>query len=392
MFYDDNNISCNNELPNDYAKKLLEYEESLYFESNTIEIGFIGSTLAKNDEKRKYLLTHVRVLESNSESIEKDLRSIVGKCDFALRNKTQANGWQLFYLYKELLQVFTSNEFGFNYFRGQSVNKPLLPGIMRKELDKSYINNFERIYRKLSYEFPEKINYTEFNGADCITNRECDLSLLQHYGLKTALLDITKNPYIAMLFMIKENITDYIEPTLYLFNINELLEKDETLFTEVRKNQTNERILAQKGAFLNYEKTLLKNNNYEKIPYIKIILRFNDAVYEGLLKREIKYYENLKEYTKEHGHKKFESFADQDLSELNKQLASIEKYKVNALKNILEDLENKLKEYCYTKEDMFPDFENRIRYLSKKYNKYDIQDKNYNKYIKNDKEYTENNE
>ena len=41
---------------------------------------------------------------------------------------------------------------------------------------------------------------------------------------------------------------------------------------------------------------------------------------------------------------------------------------------------------------MFPDFENRIRYLSKKYNKYDIQDKNYNKYIKNDKEYTENNE
>ena len=365
MFFFNNFDTDNKELTNDYAKNLLNYKEDSFFESNTIEIGYIGNTLAKNGDKRKYLLTHVNVLASNSDKI----KSIVEKCDFDIKNKSQANGWQLFYLYKELLQRFTSNEFGFNYFRGQSVNKPLLPGIMRGELDKSYINNFERIYRKLAYEFPEKINYTEFNGADCITNREYDLSLLQHYGLKTALLDITKNPYIAMLFMIKENIREYTEPTLYLFNINELLEKDETLFTEVRKNKTNERILAQKGAFLNYEKTLLKNNNYEKIPYIKIILRFDDAVYEKLLENEIKVYENLKKYSKEHGHKDFESFVDHDLSELNKQLDSIEEYKVVSLKNILEDLENKLKEYCYIKEDMFPDFENRIRYLSNKYNK-----------------------
>lgn len=339
MFFFNNFDTDNKELTNDYAKNLLNYKEDSFFESNTIEIGYIGNTLAKNGDKRKYLLTHVNVLASNSDKI----KSIVEKCDFDIKNKSQANGWQLFYLYKELLQRFTSNEFGFNYFRGQSVNKPLLPGIMRGELDKSYINNFERIYRKLAYEFPEKINYTEFNGADCITNREYDLSLLQHYGLKTALLDITKNPYIAMLFMIKENIREYTEPTLYLFNINELLEKDETLFTEVRKNKTNERILAQKGAFLNYEKTLLKNNNYEKIPYIKIILRFDDAVYEKLLENEIKVYENLKKYSKEHGHKDFESFVDHDLSELNKQLDSIEEYKVVSLKNILEDLENKLK-------------------------------------------------
>ena len=365
MFFFNNFDTDNKELTNDYAKNLLNYKEDSFFESNTIEIGYIGNTLAKNGDKRKYLLTHVNVLASNSDKI----KSIVEKCDFDIKNKSQANGWQLFYLYKELLQRFKSNEFGFNYFRGQSVNKPLLPGIMRGELDKSYINNFERIYRKLAYEFPEKINYTEFNGADCITNREYDLSLLQHYGLKTALLDITKNPYIAMLFMIKENIREYTEPTLYLFNINELLEKDETLFTEVRKNKTNERILAQKGAFLNYEKTLLKNNNYEKIPYIKIILRFDDAVYEKLLENEIKVYENLKKYSKEHGHKDFESFVDHDLSELNKQLDSIEEYKVVSLKNILEDLENKLNEYCYIKEDMFPDFENRIRYLSNKYNK-----------------------
>lgn len=369
MFFFNNFDTDNKEVTNDYAKNLLNYKEGLFFESNTIEIGYIGNTLAKNDDKRKYLLTHVNVLASNSDEIKSRLRSIVEKCDFDIKNKSQANGWQLFYLYKELLQRFTSNEFGFNYFRGQSVNKPLLPGIMRDEVDKSYINNFERIYRKLSYEFPEKINYTEFNGDDCITSRERDLSLLQHYGLKTALLDITRNPYIAMLFMIKENIREYIEPTLYLFNINEQLEKDETLFTEVRKNQTNERILAQKGAFLNYEKTLLKNKNYKKIPYIKIVLRFDDTVYKEVSEKQIDSYKKLKLYIKDKGHRDLENFLDNDLSELNKQLNSIEKYKMIALKDILEDLENKLNEYCYIKEDMFPDFENRIRYLSNKYNK-----------------------
>lgn len=369
MFFFNNFDTDNKEVTNDYAKNLLNYKEGLFFESNMIEIGYIGNTLAKNDDKRKYLLTHVNVLASNSDEIKSRLRSIVEKCDFDIKNKSQANGWQLFYLYKELLQRFTSNEFGFNYFRGQSVNKPLLPGIMRDEVDKSYINNFERIYRKLSYEFPEKINYTEFNGDDCITSRERDLSLLQHYGLKTALLDITRNPYIAMLFMIKENIREYIEPTLYLFNINEQLEKDETLFTEVRKNQTNERILAQKGAFLNYEKTLLKNKNYKKIPYIKIVLRFDDTVYKEVSEKQIDYYKKLKLYIKDKGHRDLENFLDNDLSELNKQLNSIEKYKMIALKDILEDLENKLNEYCYIKEDMFPDFENRIRYLSNKYNK-----------------------
>lgn len=369
MFFFNNFDTDNKEVTNDYAKNLLNYKEDLFFERNTIEIGYIGNTLAKTDDKRKYLLTHVNVLASNSDEIKSSLRSIVEKCDFDIKNKSQANGWQLFYLYKELLQRFTSNEFGFNYFRGQSVNKPLLPGIMRDEVDKSYINNFERIYRKLSYEFPEKINYTEFNGDDCITSRERDLSLLQHYGLKTALLDITRNPYIAMLFMIKENIREYIEPTLYLFNINEQLEKDETLFTEVRKNQTNERILAQKGAFLNYEKTLLKNKNYKKIPYIKIVLRFDDTVYKEVLNKEIDAYTELKKYIKDQGNRDLEKFLENDLTELNKQLDSIEKYKVNALKDILEDLENKLNEYCYTKEEMFPDFENRIRYLSNKYNK-----------------------
>lgn len=377
MFFFNNFDTDNKELTNDYAKNLLNYKEDSFFESNTIEVGYIGTALAKNDEKRKYLLTHVNVLASNSDEIKSSLKSIVKKCDFDIKNNSQVHGWQLFYLYKELLQRFTSNEFGFNYFRGQSVNKPLLPGIMRGELDKSYINNFERIYRKLSYEFPEKINYTEFSGADCITSRECDLSLLQHYGLKTALLDITRNPYIAMLFMIKENIREYTEPTLYLFNINELLEKDETLFTEVRKNQTNERILAQKGAFLNYEKTLLKGKTYEKIPYIKIVLRFDDTVYKKVLKEELDAYTELKKYIKDKGHRDLENFLDNDLSELNKQLNSIEKYKIIALKNILEDLENKLKEYCYTKEDMFPDFENRIRYLSNKYNKSDEEDLRY---------------
>lgn len=115
----------------------------------------------------------------------------------------------------------------------------------------------------------------------------------------------------------------------------------------------------------------------KKIPYIKIVLRFDDTVYKKVLKEELDAYTELKKYIKDKGHRDLENFLDNDLSELNKQLNSIEKYKIIALKNILEDLENKLKEYCYTKEDMFPDFENRIRYLSNKYNKSDEEDLRY---------------
>lgn len=44
-----------------------------------------------------------------------------------------------------------------------------------------------------------------------------------------------------------------------------------------------------------------------------------------------------------------------------------EKSKIDCLNFIRDELIQKLREYFYFEEDLFPDFENRIRYLSNKY-------------------------
>lgn len=362
---------------NCYAKIINNYKEEDYFVQSTILLKYMLYHQEAVAGKKSYVITGVELHESNDSRNKEKIGKIVEKCNNDILDTSKEYSWQIFYALKVLLRDLTSDRIGFNYFRGQSHDHPLLPGALRYNDGSAYIKDFESIYKKLAYAFPDTINYVSMSKITNLAERETNLSVLQHYGLKTALLDITKNPYIAMLFMLNDSISEYKEPTLYLFNINEQLEKDETLFTEVRKNQTNERILAQKGAFLNYEKTLLKNKNYKKIPYIKIVLRFDDTVYKEVLNKEIDAYTELKKYIKDQGHRDLEKFLENDLTELNKQLDSIEKYKVNALKDILEDLENKLNEYCYTKEEMFPDFENRIRYLSNKYNKSDEEDLRY---------------
>lgn len=193
-----------------YEEMISKYEENKYFEENTIAIDYVTNVYAENNEEvRAYMLTGVRLISSTTESISDYLQSVVNICDSAIKNEIQPNGWQVFYVYKELLQLLLKKEYGFNYFRGQSHNHPLLPGVMRDYVDLSYVKDFETIFHKMSYEFPDRINYTEFEDEGSISAREYDLSLLQHYGLKTALLDITKNPFIAMLFMLEDSIDDY---------------------------------------------------------------------------------------------------------------------------------------------------------------------------------------
>lgn len=82
-------------------------------------------------------------------------------------------------------------EFNFNYFRGQRSNWKVLPGLLRDSTNKEYINHFEQEYKRLAYNYPEELSYLPYDKNNRL-ERANYLSILQHYGMQTSLLDITK--------------------------------------------------------------------------------------------------------------------------------------------------------------------------------------------------------
>ena len=347
-------MSYSKKSKNSYAKIINNYKEEDYFVQSTILLKYTLYQQEAVAGNKSYVITGVELQDSNDGKNKEAIGKIVEKCNNDILNTSKEFSWQIFYALKVLLQSLTSDRLGFNYFRGQSHNHPLLPGALRYKVDSAYIKDFESTYKKLAYAFPDTINYVSMSKVRDLDERESNLSVLQHYGLKTALLDITKNPFIAMLFMLSDSILYYKEPTLYLFKINDNVSDNLSLFSEVRKSHTNERIIAQKGAFLSFEK-ILDNKVKKKIPFVKIVLRYDAEKY--LNERNID--------PKETDNKKAD--IENKLYEQLKSRITGDVYKEYCLKYINNELETKLKEYYYTKEDMFPDFENRIRYLSNKY-------------------------
>ncbi|AWB52923.1 FRG domain-containing protein [Pasteurella multocida] len=349
-----------------YNKIYATYKPSDYFDEIEIVINYYMDITRKNGRPYKILSLSLDKQSSQQNNIEK-VKSFIHNFNERLSSNSSTENWQLFYLYKELLQFFVHSNDKYNYFRGQSHSYSLTPNILRDNVQYSYRDEFENLYLKISHEFPEKITYFNLQNCD-IEDREYQLSLLQHYGLKTSLLDITSNPYIAMLFMLSESFDSYKEPTFFLFKINENIHRDKHLFTEVRKSKLNERIVAQKGAFLNFDKIFMnKHFDVEKISSVKVKLNFSDDEYLKYLENEM---ENIKKIQMENN----DASDPKELEEQSNYLALLEREKNNiteskkqCLKAIKDELSQKLREYCYFEEDLFPDFETRIKYLSRKY-------------------------
>lgn len=368
---------------NDYIDKIYDYIENngeeKFFSKATIEIKYVPSIkLIDNymnklgfydDMKRDYSISDIRITEADDYFCSKAITNLIESCKFSINNNSFKDGWQLFYLYKELLQQLICL-YGFNFFRGQSDNYRLLPGSFRSSPNNEYWHAFENIYHRLSFEFPDKIKYTELSDRRCIEEREVDLSLLQHYGLKTPLLDITKNPYFALLFMLKDRFKDYRRPTLYLFKIDSDLMH--SLFSEVKRTSLNERINAQKGAFLNFEKIYFEEKML-KIPYIKIVLNIDEEKYKKMLNKEIR---DANDFLKNHElnalyDSNYKNSVLEYIKKLRKEKKDMKGTKIDCLNSIADEMNKKLEEYFYSLEDMFPDFESRIDYLSKRYKESD---------------------
>ena len=364
-------MPTNNEFEKLSYNELLNIcERDNLFDEAVIKINYTKNIISNGSEGRLYKIIGLEVKYSKDENRNKKLKKLIEVCNESIKNNKYPNDWQIFYLYKELFQFFISDDIKYNYFRGQSSKHDPLPGILRSTIQNSYRLNFENLYKKIAKEFPDKIEYVELKNDKSIEERESQLSLLQHYGLKTSLLDITSNPYIALLFMLSEGFDEYKEPSLFMFKIDENYDGNDYLFTDVRKDIINERIIAQKGAFLNFDK-LFFNKKIKKIPLIKIVLQFSSKELLNEIKSERKKLDEMESEINSSSKKEVDTQIIEDKSEYLKILLeeerNIEDSKLECLNFIYEELSRKLREYYYFEEDLFPDFEKRIQYLSNKY-------------------------
>ncbi len=169
-------------------------------------------------------------------------------------------------------------DFQFTLYRGQNLDKPLLPKIARYD-----VPNVEEIEREMLEDFQRRsihlIDYHPGNSWDW-------LALAQHHGMATRLLDWTENPLIALWFSMSPQtdfaISDY--SVVWGFNvpkediINSTEDKDpfQGGTNKVFKpNHITKRISSQFGWF-----TIHKSNSEKKFLAFEHNKDYNDRLFK----------------------------------------------------------------------------------------------------------------
>ncbi|MFV0250430.1 MAG: FRG domain-containing protein [Bacilli bacterium] len=206
-----------------------------------------------------------------------------------------------FYAIKKYLCRFDNKA----VFRGQNKDWKLIASIFRDEFQ-NLRNNEEEYYQNVkrdhALELSSYRNYYEL------------WSQMQHFGYPTRLLDVTTNMFKALAFMIEGNviIEDDIPPCIYIFepksrnrvytheminvvDYNTLFNNKYPLVIPPNNQQVNIRLHAQSGQFIFFDSMLLSEEEHiemlEKMYHItKISVKFM-----SLLEIE-KIEEKLKEY------------------------------------------------------------------------------------------------
>lgn len=332
----------------DYKLNQSKYNELQVFETLNVNIQ-VG--LTNYDKDRFYIIKNIDVAggpfnSSVLKNIGESITENVNHLEFKASHSKIRKSWSAFYTLKEIVDIIRNlNPKGYKlYFRGQAGDWELQPTLYRdgeNGYSDDFRERFDSIYESVANKFPNEIKYIPEIGNE---ERASNLAILQHYGLGTPLLDITENPFIAMLFMVNNYSynDEHSSPKLDIFFKNE--KGDNILFQEVRNSNHNLRLTVQKGAFLNYER--LNNNDDDlisanfKLDRISINLQYTDA---DTSKYE---YDMLPDGV-------IGSEAD-DAPEV-------------VLTTAIKDIESKLESFNYISNDLFPDFYKHLEMIKGKY-------------------------
>ena len=115
------------------------------------------------------------------------------------------------------LETRISDKYRILLFRGQSVDKPLIPNIARNIFKKSREVDEKRMFDEFNIQSIQYLSYLPKNELE-------QLTIAQHHGLPTRLLDWTENALAALYFAVSKESVDS-DAVVWVLS----LERDSTL-------------------------------------------------------------------------------------------------------------------------------------------------------------------